>query len=79
MSRALFDLTGRLALVTGSSQGIGFALAKGLAEAGARVVLNGRDAGKLDAARAKLAEAGIAAETAPFDVTDPATVEAGRS
>lgn len=77
MSPALFDLTGRLALVTGSSQGIGFALAKGLAEAGAKVVLNGRDAAKLDTARAKLAEAGIDAETAPFDVTDPATVEAG--
>ena len=77
MSRALFDLGGKLALVTGSSQGIGFALAKGLAEAGAKVVLNGRDAGKLDAARARLAEAGIAVETAPFDVTDPALVEAG--
>ena len=72
MSRALFDLTGRLALVTGSSQGIGYALAKGLAEAGARVVLNGRDAGKLAAAKAKLAAHGVATETAPFDVTDPA-------
>ncbi|MBX6376033.1 MAG: SDR family oxidoreductase [Acetobacteraceae bacterium] len=75
MSRALFDLTGRLALVTGSSQGIGLALAKGLAEAGARVVLNGRDPAKLAAAAATLAEAGIAAEQAPFDVTDPAAVE----
>lgn len=73
MSRALFDLTGRLALVTGSSQGIGFALAKGLAEAGARVVLNGRDAGKLEAARAAIPGAVAVA----FDVTDPAVVEAG--
>jgi gluconate 5-dehydrogenase len=73
MSRALFDLTGRLALVTGSSQGIGFALAKGLAEAGAKVVLNGRDAGKLEAARAAIP----GAVTAAFDVTDPALVEAG--
>ncbi|MCY4180410.1 MAG: SDR family NAD(P)-dependent oxidoreductase, partial [Litoreibacter sp.] len=39
----LFSLQGRRALITGSSQGIGFALAKGLAEAGAEVVLNGRD------------------------------------
>ena len=43
----LFDLTGRTALITGSSQGIGFALARGLAQAGAGVVLNGRDAAKL--------------------------------
>ena len=43
----LFDLPARRALVTGSSQGIGLALARGLAEAGASVVLNGRDAGKL--------------------------------
>lgn len=73
MSRALFDLTGKLALVTGSSQGIGFALAKGLAEAGAKVVLNGRDAAKLEAARAHVPGALAAA----FDVTDPAAVEAG--
>ena len=77
MSRALFDLSGRLALVTGSSQGIGYALAKGLAEAGAKVVLNGRDTARLAAAQARLAEHGIAAETAPFDVTDPDAVEAG--
>ena len=51
MAFELFDLTGKRVLVTGSSQGIGFALAQGLAEHGAEVVLNGRDAGKLDAAR----------------------------
>jgi len=72
MSRALFDLTGRLALVTGSSQGIGLALARGLAEAGAKVVLNGRDGAKLDAARAHVPGAVAAA----FDVTDQAAVEA---
>ena len=46
MAFELFDLTGKRVLVTGSSQGIGFALAQGLAEHGAEVVLNGRDAGQ---------------------------------
>lgn len=46
----LFSLAGRRALITGSSQGIGFALAKGLAASGAEIVLNGRDTGKLSAA-----------------------------
>ena len=65
-----FDLTGRRALVTGSGQGIGFALARALAEAGAIVVLNGRDAAKLHAAAGMLRAAGLAVEVAPFDVTD---------
>src|SRR4030088_906302 len=65
----LFELTGRRALVTGSSQGIGFALAQGLAEHGAEIVLNGRDAAKLDAAAAKLAAAGHKVSVAGFDVT----------
>ena len=47
MRKDLFDLKGRRSLVTGSSQGIGFALAQGLADAGAEVILNGRDAAKL--------------------------------
>ncbi|WP_026620789.1 gluconate 5-dehydrogenase (plasmid) [Ensifer sp. WSM1721] len=68
MSLALFDLTGRRALVTGSSQGIGFALARGLAEAGAEVILNGRDEAKLEAAAEKLG--GV--HTLAFDVTDHA-------
>ena len=72
MGKGLFDLKGRRALVTGSSQGIGLALAKGLAEAGAEVVLNGRDA-------AKLAEAARSIEGArqlPFDVTSHAAARA---
>jgi gluconate 5-dehydrogenase len=73
----LFDLSGRRALITGSGQGIGLALAEALAEAGAAVVLNGRDAAKLDRAAAALREKGFAAETEAFDVTDPAAVRAG--
>jgi gluconate 5-dehydrogenase len=64
-----FSLEGRTALVTGSSQGIGFSLARGLAAAGARLILNGRDAGKLGAARDTLAAEGHRVETAAFDVT----------
>ena len=68
----LFDLKGRRALITGSSQGIGFALAQGLAAAGAQVVLNGRDTAKLAEAAAKIA----GAETLPFDATDHKAVRA---
>jgi gluconate 5-dehydrogenase len=70
----LFDLSGRLALITGSSDGIGFALASGLGAAGARVVLNGRDAEKLAAAQERLAGQGIIAEAARFDVADRSAV-----
>ena len=77
MSTTLFDLTGRTALVTGSSQGIGLSLAEGLGRAGARIVLNGRDAAKLDGAVEGLRSAGLAAEAAAFDVSDPEAVRAG--
>ena len=73
---SLFDLTGRRALVTGSSQGIGMALARGLAAAGAQVVLNGRDEARLDAAAAALRAEGFAVATLPFDVTDHAAARA---
>jgi gluconate 5-dehydrogenase len=72
-----FDLTGRTALITGSSKGIGFALAGALAAAGARVVLNGRDAGALEQARQALAQRGFEVLAAPFDVTDADAVAAG--
>lgn len=73
----LFDLTGKLALVTGSSRGLGRSLALALAEAGARVVLHGRDAAALDAARASIAEAtGAEPSAVTFDVTDAGVVEA---
>lgn len=75
---ALFDLSGRLALVTGSSKGIGAALAAGLAEAGAELVLNGRDPEALERARGELAErTGNKVHAVPFDVTDEAAVQAG--
>jgi gluconate 5-dehydrogenase len=76
MSLQLFDLTGKRALVTGSSQGIGFSLAQGLAAAGAKVMLNGRDRTKLDAAVERLREQGLEVEGDAFDVTDPQAVEA---
>jgi len=68
----LFDLTGRTALVTGSSQGLGYAMARGLGQAGAALVLNGRDEKKLaDAAEALRAE-GCKVTAAAFDVTNGA-------
>ncbi len=73
---AFFDLTGRTALITGSSQGIGLALARGLASAGAAIVLNGRDGEKLAAAQAVLVGEGATVTLAPFDVTDGAAVRA---
>ncbi|WVT78049.1 SDR family oxidoreductase (plasmid) [Sinorhizobium chiapasense] len=77
MSFPLFDLKGRRALVTGSSQGIGFALARGLAEHGAALVLNGRDRSKLEAAAAALRDAGHLVDVADFDVTDAEAVKGG--
>ncbi len=73
----LFDLSGRTALITGSSKGIGYALASALAGAGARVVLNARDPVALAKARDALAAQGHDVATAAFDVTDPDAVDAG--
>ena len=66
----LFSLKGKTALITGSSQGIGLALARGLAEAGATIILNGRDSKKLDIPAKALAEAGATTIISAFDVTD---------
>jgi len=73
----LFDLSGRTALITGSSKGIGYAIAGALASAGARAVLNARSADALALARDALAAGGFDVHTAAFDVTDADAVEAG--
>jgi len=73
----LFDLSGRLALITGSSKGIGFALAQALAGAGAGIVLNARDPAALEEARSRLAKTGAVVHALAFDVTDPEAVTAG--
>ncbi len=73
---APFDLSGKIALVTGAYRGLGFAIATGLARAGATVVLNARKADAVDEAAQALREQGLAADTSVFDVTDRAAVRA---
>jgi len=75
-SNTLFSLSGRRALITGSSQGIGFALARGLAAAGAEIILNGRDTAKLQAAADTLSGEGATVHQLAFDATDHAGVRA---
>jgi gluconate 5-dehydrogenase len=75
MSSDLFDLSGRVALVTGSSRGIGLALGEALAAAGAHVVLNARSAEALDTAKDKLAAAGHHVSAVAADITDPDDLE----
>ncbi len=77
MLEHLFGLRGRIALVTGSSRGIGRALAAGLAQAGAHVVVNGRSADAVEAVAAQIVGDGGKADAAAFDVTDGAQVRAG--
>jgi gluconate 5-dehydrogenase len=72
----LFDLSGRTALVTGSARGIGFALAEGLAAAGARVVLNGTRADTVSQAVERLASQGLDVQGRAFDVTNEQAVAA---
>lgn len=74
----MFSLSGRTALITGASRGIGFSLAQALAKAGAAVILNGRNQTTLDEAAAALRDGGAATVvTAAFDVADAASVRAG--
>ncbi|WP_392395739.1 glucose 1-dehydrogenase [Paraburkholderia caledonica] len=71
----MFDLSGRRALVTGSSTGIGYALAKGLAGAGAEIILNGRSGARLAEAVSRLRDEGATVHAASFDVTSADDVE----
>jgi len=77
VSHPLFDLTGRTALVTGSSRGIGRALAAALLTAGGTVVLNGRDRDRLEGARVELERLSDRVHVAVFDVTDSVAVAQG--
>ncbi|MEP7275790.1 MAG: glucose 1-dehydrogenase [Betaproteobacteria bacterium] len=72
-----FDLTGRVALVTGAARGLGHAIATALSDAGATVIFNGRDLAALEAARGSLAAAGRKTDAVVFDVTDQDAVNAG--
>ena len=74
MSTQLFDLSGRTALLTGSSRGLGRAMAEGMAAAGAAIVLNGTNSDRLAAAVAEMRAAGHVVHEAPFDVTDEAGI-----
>lgn len=69
-----FDLTGRTALVTGSSRGLGLAIAKGLGDAGARLLINGVNIERLDETASSLRGEGYDVDLAAFDVTDEASV-----
>ncbi len=72
----LFRLDGRIALITGSSAGIGLALARALGQAGATVVINGRGETKVEAVAAQLKSEGLSAHPRVFDVTDSKSVVA---
>ena len=69
MTNPLFDLTGRTALITGSSRGLGRAMAEGLAAAGASILVNGTDPARVGAAVQEMRQAGFEANPAAFDVT----------
>ncbi|HUN46385.1 MAG TPA: SDR family oxidoreductase [Stellaceae bacterium] len=69
-SAAVFDLSGRVVLLTGATRGLGFEMARMLARSGAHVVVNGRDGDRTEAAAARLRADGAAASADAFDVTD---------
>lgn len=72
--KSWFDLSGKTALITGSYRGIGFAMAEGLGKAGARVIINGRNANGVAEAVERLGKEGIQAVGKAFDVSDEASV-----
>jgi gluconate 5-dehydrogenase len=77
MAHTPFDISGKLALVTGAYRGLGFAIARGLARAGAKVILNGRKPDLLDAAVKMLRDEGLAAGSVVFDVAQPDSIARG--
>ena len=77
MPASPFDLTGRVALVTGAYRGLGFAISRGLAEHGATVILNGRKPDELSKAAQLLVTSGLKADVVAFDVTDHDAVKTG--
>lgn len=79
MSAKLFDLTGKVALLTGSYRGLGRAMAEGLAEAGATVVINGRQVAEVEKAVEEIRSSGCTAVAAPFDVTDEDAIDVALS
>ena len=76
MSHPVFNLSGRTALVTGSSRGLGRAMAEGLARAGAAIVVNGTDPGRVAQAVEEMRAQGLDAHGAAFDVTDEPAITA---
>ncbi len=74
MTASPFDLSGRIALVTGSSRGIGLALARALGQAGAELIVNARDESALRAAADMLRDEGFTVHCRAFDVCDPSAV-----
>jgi 2-deoxy-D-gluconate 3-dehydrogenase len=75
MLERMFDLTDKIALVTGGNGGIGLGMARGLGQAGATILVVGRNAEKSAAALRELQSLGVRAESLPADVTDEATVQ----
>jgi gluconate 5-dehydrogenase len=76
MAQTIFDLSGRTALITGSSRGLGQSIAAGLAAAGASIILNGTDEARLSAAASSMRAAGHSVQELKFDVTDEAAITA---